>query len=192
MASGLRALAGPVRKDPVQNVEGLPDLLGVGVRPEVDDPATVTLAREHHARVFVLRRDGYVGERLVVAEPDVEGRPVALDEVLLEVQRLDLVLGDDHLDVLHSVGQLLDGRAGVLVLLKVRTDARAQGLGLAHVEDVPRLVPKEVDARLGRERFQLGFEPRGHMSSLAPPQMAEPRNGKRPGWSGRAAWSEDW
>ena len=131
VASGLRALAGPVRKDPVQNVEGLPDLLRVGVRPEVDDPATVALAREHHARVFVLRGDRYVGERLVVAKPDVEGRPVALDEVLLEVQRLDLVLGDDHLDVLDALGQLLDGRARVLALLKVRPDARAQGLGLA-------------------------------------------------------------
>ena len=119
----------------------------------------MALAREHYARVFVLNRDGYVGERLVVAEPDVEGRPVALDEVLLEVQRLDLVLGDDHLDVLDPLGQLLDGRACVLALLKVRTDPRSQGLGLADVEDISGLVPEEVDPRLGGERFQLAFEP---------------------------------
>jgi len=119
----------------------------------------MALAREHDTRVFVLDGDGDVGERLVVAEPYVEGRPVPLDEVLLEVERLDLVLGDDDLDVLDALGQLLDRRARVVALLEVRADAVSQGLGLAHVEHLPGLVPEEVDARLRGERFQLVFEP---------------------------------
>ncbi len=73
--------------------------------PKYQTPRPVPLAREHHARVLVLDRDGDVRERLVVAEPDVERRPVPLDEVLLEVERLDLAAGDDHLDVGDAVGQ---------------------------------------------------------------------------------------
>jgi len=84
----LRAFARPVLEDPVEDVERLAHLLRVRVRPEVDDAAPVALAGEHHARVLVLDRDRDVRERLVVTEPDVEGRTVALDEVLLDVQRL--------------------------------------------------------------------------------------------------------
>ena len=99
VAPGLRALARPVRKDAVQDVERLAHLLRVRVRAEVDDAAPVPLAREHDPRVLVLDGHRDVRERLVVAQPDVERRPVALDEVLLEVERLDLGVGHDHLEV---------------------------------------------------------------------------------------------
>src|SRR5206468_3157171 len=82
----LRAFAGPVWKDPVQDVEGLAHLLGVRVRAEVPDAAPMPLAREHHARILVLDGDRDVRERLVVAEPYVERWTVPLDEVLLEVE----------------------------------------------------------------------------------------------------------
>ncbi len=110
---GLWPFARPVAEDPVQHVQGLAHLLRVRVRPEVDDAAAVALAREHHTRVLVLDRDCDVGERLVVAEPHVERRAVALDEVLLEVQRLDLRSGDDRLDVGRPVDELIDAGATV-------------------------------------------------------------------------------
>jgi len=98
----------------------------------------VPLAREHDPGVLVLHGDGDVRKRLVVPEPDVERRPVPLDEVLLEVQGLDLVLGHDHLDVLHPVGQLLNRRPVVLRLLEIGPHPRPQRLGLSDVEDVSR------------------------------------------------------
>src|SRR5439155_24847749 len=104
VASGLRPLAGAVREDTVEHVQRLAHLLRVRVRTEVDDPPAVPLPGEHHARVLVLDRDRDVRKRLVVAKPDVERRPVPLDEILLEVERLDLVLGDDDLDVLDPLG----------------------------------------------------------------------------------------
>ena len=106
MPARLRPLARPVAEDAVQDVERLAHLLRVRVRAEVDDAAAVPLAREHHPRVVVLDRDGDVRERLVVAQPHVERRPVALDEVLLEVQRLDLGAGDDRLDLVDALRQL--------------------------------------------------------------------------------------
>ena len=66
------------------------------------------LAREHDPRELVLDGDGDVRERLVVAQADVERRPVALDEVLLEVQRLHLGAGHDRLDLVDALDQLLD------------------------------------------------------------------------------------
>ena len=162
VAAGLRALAGPVREDAVEHVERLAHLLRVRVRPEVDDPAPVPLAREHHARVVVLDRDRDVRERLVVAQADVERRPVALDQVLLQVQRLDLGVRDDHLDVGDPLGQALDRRARVRRRLEVRAHARPQRLRLADVEHLAALVAEEVDAGLRREPFQLLFEMCGH------------------------------
>ena len=48
--AGLRPFARAVAKHAVQDVERLAHLLGVRVRPEVDDAAPVPLAREHHPR----------------------------------------------------------------------------------------------------------------------------------------------
>jgi len=84
----------------------------------------MALAREHHARILVLDRHRDVREGLVVSQADVERRPVPLHEVLLEVQRLDLGPGDDHLDVGDALRQLADLRAAVTSPLEVRPDAR--------------------------------------------------------------------
>src|SRR5204862_7489007 len=111
--------------------------------------------------------DGDVGKRLVVAEADVERRPVALDEVLLEVQSLHLVLGDDHLDVLDALGKLPDSGSGVEALLEVRAHARPERLGLSDVQHVALLVAEEIDARLRRQRPQPVLEPLRHTANLA-------------------------
>ena len=114
------------------------------------------LAREHHTRVLVLDRDGDVRERLVVAQAHVERRPVPLDEVLLEVERLDLAAGDDHLEVGDPRHEPRDrGAVVAAALLEVGAHARPQRLRLADVEHVAALVPEEIDARLRRERLQF-------------------------------------
>src|SRR4051794_17464774 len=87
---------------------------------------------------------------------------MALDEVLLEVQRLYLRARDDHLDVGDPVRQRLDLGAAVLGPLEVRAHARAERLRLADIEDVALPVAEEVDARLRREAFELVFEPVRH------------------------------
>ena len=160
VAARLRALARPVREDAVEDVERLANLLRVRVRPEVPNTAPVALAREHHARVVILDRDRDVRERLVVAKADVERWPVPFDEVLLEVERLHLVLGHDHLDVVHPFRELLDRGSRVVARLEVRPHPRPQRLRLSDVEDVPFPVAEQVDARLRRERLQLLLEPR--------------------------------
>ena len=103
------------------------------------------LAREHHPRVLVRERHRDVRERLVVAEPDVERRPVALDEVLLEMQRLRLRAGDDDLDVGDALGELRASHPRVATL-EVAAHPRAQRLRLAHVQHFARLVAEEVHA----------------------------------------------
>ena len=142
----LRPLARPELEDAVEHVQRLAHLLRVRVRPEVDGAAPVPLAREHHPRVLVRDRDGDVRERLVVAQPDVERRPVALDEVLLEVERLRLALRDDHLETRDPPHELADPGPRVAAV-EVRAHAGAQRLRLPDVEDLVALVAKEVDAR---------------------------------------------
>jgi len=111
----------------------------------------VPLAGKHDARVLVLDRDRDVRERLVVAQADVERRPVPLDEVLLEMEGLDLAAGHDHLDVFDPRRQALDLRAPVRRPLEVRAHARPERLRLPDVEDVAVRVTKQVDAGLRRQ-----------------------------------------
>ena len=151
----LRPLARAELEHAVQHVESLPHLLRVRVRPEVDGVAPVPLAREHHARVGVGDRHRDVRERLVVAETDVERRPVPLDEILLEVERLGLALRHDHLDPVDALDELADARAGVAAAVPVAPDAGTQRFRLADVEDLVALVAKQVHARTRRQPFQL-------------------------------------
>ena len=171
MPAGLRALARPEAEDAVEHVERLAHLLRVRVRPEVDDPAPVPLAREHDARVVVLDGDRDVRERLVVPQPDVERRPVALDERLLEMERLRLAAGDDHLEVGDPAGEVGDA-AAALSGLEVGAYAGPQRLGLADVEHLALGVTEEVDARLGGQGLQPRLERVGHAASVATPIRA--------------------
>ena len=100
-------------------------------------------------------------------------------EQLLDAHLLDLLLGDAQPldDVLDALGELLDRSSGVVRLLEVRPHPGPERLGLADVEHVARAVPKEIDARLRGEPFQLVFELRGHGASLAPSPRAEPAPG---------------
>ena len=155
----LRPFARAKLEDAVEHVERLTHLLRVCVRAEVEDAAPVSLAREHHAWVVVLDRHRDVRERLVVAKADVERRPVALDEVLLQVERFDLGRRHDHLEVLDSPDEVRDRGAGVAApRLEVRADAWPQRLRLADVEEVTLRVSEEIDARFRRQALQLGLE----------------------------------
>ena len=160
--AGLRPLARPELEDAVEHVERLAHLLRVRVRAEVPDAAAVPLAGEHHARVVVLHGDRDVRERLVVAQPDVERWPVPLDEILLEVQRLDLGAGDDHLDAADPLAQLRGAGADVARLLEVRAHARAQGLRLADVQHLVTVAVEEVDAGLRGQPPELLPDAVGH------------------------------
>ena len=155
MAARLRPLAWPELEDPIEHVEGLAHLLRVRVRPEVDRSAPVTLAGEHHAGIRVGDRHRDVRERLVVPQADVERRPVALDEVLLEVQRLRLALRDDHLDAPDPVDHPVDADAHVGAAVEVAAHASPERLRLADVEDVVAIPAEEVDARAARQLAEL-------------------------------------
>ena len=80
---------------------------------------------------------------------------VALDEVLLEMERLDLGPRDDHLDAGRALDELRDPGARVAApRLEVGTDPRAQRFRLPDVEDVGTLAAKEVHTRLRRKSLQ--------------------------------------
>ena len=78
--AGLGALAGPVLEQPPEQVERLAHPLRRRVGAEVDPLRAVALAGEVDARELLVEADPDVGVGLVVAQADVELRPVALDE----------------------------------------------------------------------------------------------------------------
>ena len=152
--AGRRALAGAVREDLVERLERRPHLLRRCVRPEVAHAGPVALAREQHARVLVGQRDGDVRIRLVIAQARVERRPVALDQLLLEQQRLARAGHHDRLDRRRAGDELL-ALAIAVDAREVRRHALAQRGGLAHVEHRAVLRAPDVHARRVGKRPRL-------------------------------------
>ncbi len=93
--------AGPEGEGPQEQVQGLPDGVGVAERPVVAHALALRPAHHHRPRPLVAHGDGQERVALVVHQADVETGPVLLDEVELEHQRFDVV-GD--LDPLHRLG----------------------------------------------------------------------------------------
>ena len=87
---------------------------------------------------------------------------MALDQVLLEMERLDLVAGHDRLDLGHAPDEPSDPWTSVAATLEIAAHARAQRFRLAHVEDLAVFAVEEVDARGSRKRPQLLVERPGH------------------------------
>ena len=147
-APRLGPLAGAEQEDLAEQVERAAHALGARVRAEVGALAPVALAREVHAREVLVEADRDVRVGLVVAQPDVEARPVLLDEVLLREQRLRLGVDDQRLD-------LVDERAEAAARAEVRGHALADRLGLADVDDAAARVAEQVHAGLIRQRAPL-------------------------------------
>ena len=82
-----RVLAGAQAEHALQELDALAHRIGVRERTEVPVATVLRAAVEAEARVLVAG-DHEVGIRLVVAEQDVVARREALDEVVLEQQRL--------------------------------------------------------------------------------------------------------
>ena len=156
--------AGPEREQPTDQVHRLVDARRRGVRPEVATAVVDQLAGPLHPREVVAERDLDVRVALVVLEPDVEARSVALDQVGFEEERLGDRIGLGHLDVDDPVDDRTDpvDLARRDCLLPVRADAVAQALRLADVDDVAALVLHQVDAGLVGQLGQGGFELGGH------------------------------
>ena len=174
MPTRFRPLARPEAEGAVEDVERLAHLLGRRVGAEVHDAPAVALAGEHHARVLVTDGDRDVRVGLVVAQPHVERRPVALDQALLEMERLALGLGDDDLDAPDAGEHAVEALPGVAAA-EVGAHPGAQRLRLPDIQHGVVRVAEQVDAGLRRQRGQLRFEAffagpgggRGHAPSLA-------------------------
>ena len=149
-----------------EEVERLPDGVGVGVGTEVLGVLALLAPHDHGPGPLVAGGDGEEGVALVVPQADVEPGPVLLDEVVLEHEGLDVVA---DLDPLHRLGRghHLGGagrqrRRGHEVVRQ----ARPQAVGLAHVDDPAVLVLELV--RPGGVGNGAGRRTLEHAPSMVP------------------------
>ena len=151
--------AGTHREGPQQQIQCVADRVRVGERSVITDAFLLVATHDSRSRVLLIQRDGEVGVTLVIAVPDVVPGAMLLYEVELQVQRLDLAVGHDPLDL----GRRLDHRLGprMEVGREVVGQPVPQNLGLAHVYDPAHLVPEQVDAWCGGDGAGLWtLEPR--------------------------------
>ena len=128
----------------------------VAVRPEIDRPALAALPRLEDARQ-ILRSHRNARVRLVVLEQHVVVRLVALDEVVLEQQRVLLRLHHHVADVADA-GHEEPCLARLLLLVEVRAHAPLQVLCLADVDNRSAFIEVLVAARRFGEVVHDAFE----------------------------------
>ena len=142
--------AGAQREGALQGVERAVDRRGRG------EGAEILVGRIAHAAVlgelrpFGILADDDIGKRLVVAQQHVEARPEALDQVVLEQQRLGLAAGDREL---HGPGRRhhADQARRQAGRLGVGGDPAAQRARLADIEDLAVGADHAIDAGLARQ-----------------------------------------
>ena len=135
-----------------QQVERVPDGVGVGVRPEVADALALAAPDDHGPGPLLVQGDGQERVALVVPQAHVEPGTVLLDEAVLEHERLDLVA---HLHPLDRGGRghhLGGARMQPGRILEVAAHPRAQVRGLADVDDPALGVLELVGAGGVRDR----------------------------------------
>ena len=141
------------------DVDHLPGGAGVGERTEVLRVGLVFLAGVLDGREHIAFGERDEGVALVVFEVRVEKRAVLVDEVLLQHERLVLVVDDEvveGVDGLHEQGNL----CAIVLEVHVLAHARPQLLGLADVDDLAGGVFPQVHAGLGGHRLQLALDAR--------------------------------
>jgi len=153
-------IAGSEREDPADEVHRLVHAARRGVRPEVAAAVGRELARPFNPREILGQGDLDERVALVVLEPDVVARPVALDQVDLEQQRLaDRVRHRvfQVRDLVDDAPDQVDLTAGGL-LLPVASHPVPQALRLADVQNRPARVLHQVHAGPVRQSFEDGFD----------------------------------
>lgn len=136
--------------------EGFADGVGRGVGSEDFSAAFAGVSGEHNPRELFVGDDD-VGVGLVVAETDVVGRSVLLNQVAFEDEGFDFAVDDDPFDVADFGDETVDADAVFGGGSEVASDAGAEVDGFPDVQDVPGLVFIDVTAGFGGELLELFF-----------------------------------
>jgi hypothetical protein len=136
----------PIRKEPIEQVEGSVGRPGRGVRTKVGTAVIENQSSQDDPRPLLVG-DLKVGIGLVVLEHDVVLRLVPLDEFVLKDQSLGRRIGPDHLEIGYVAHKF--PRLGVVSPRRLEIGAHpvAETDRLADVDDIPALVLHEIDAR---------------------------------------------
>ncbi len=142
-------------KDPINFLERFAHGAAGGIGAEIEGAVALNLAHDLQCGKLLTRieTDGNIG--LVVAQVDIVTGSVLLDQGILKDQRLFFGIGDNRLERAHPVHQEPDMRTAVAFGRKVRTQAAAQILRLADVENLARLALHQIDAREIGEFFRI-------------------------------------
>ncbi len=151
--------AGAEREEAEQFPHGFPDPPRRGERTEIRRPVARRPADQLGARERLVPVDPQEQVLLVVAEKNVEGGAVPLDEGVLEEEGLLLRGGNDAPDLPDPRDEIRDRRPPVPARNRIVPDAGPQILRLPHVQDLPPAVAHDVDAGGARERLPVGREP---------------------------------
>ena len=148
--------AGGQAQGGAHRVDGVPRLTAPAEGAE--KPGAVLCGTGHQRKAGVFGRfiQPHEGVTLVVLQQDVVARHMPLDQGVLQNECLKFRADDNGIEPIH----LRHHTAGLIVVgggvLKVLAHPVFQFFGLAHIDDLPRLVHHQIDPRQQRQIVGLG------------------------------------
>ena len=143
------------REEAPDQLERLPHGVGAGVRAKVFRSVFLDTAGHQEPRECLLHGQLQVRIMLVVLDPDVVPGLMLLDQVALQNEGLDFVIGDDRLQIRHLFHQSPDLDGVFCAWLKVGANPMPEGNRFPHIDDPPVLVLEKIYAWLVRKQCQL-------------------------------------
>ncbi len=138
----------------MEELQRVADIEGAGIRAEVVGAILANLSRKKNPRVFLVGHHD-VGIALVVSQTHVERRPVLLDQVAFQHQRLEFGVDDNPLDVLDLADHARDADAMAGGFLKIASNSVLQRDGLANVKHLALEISVNVASRFARKQLKL-------------------------------------
>ena len=159
---------GAQREDAAQVRDRLAQRLARRVGTEVRRAVVLEAAHRRRARPRFARVEAQAEVLLVVAEAHVEGRLVALDQLVLEQQGVLHRRRHDHVEIRRALDHLRDLHAPVAARPEVRAHATLQVLRLADVDHPPARIAEQIDPGSRRQRLDALFDRHGNRKPSRP------------------------
>src|SRR5204863_2643260 len=134
-------------EDLFHDVERAPHCTDVSVGAKVAGPIVFQTSRYKDSRERLLDRDFDVRIRLIVAQRDVEARPIFLDEIRFQNERVCFSRHHDCLEVADEPYEMTGFYALELIVREIAPHAPAEALRLSDVEASPIPSLPQIDPR---------------------------------------------
>ena len=149
----IHILAGAQRKELPQKLQAFMHSSCGCIWPKITCPILQDTPRYVHARIFFLQGDLHIWIGLIILQADIIARPMLLDQIALENQRLDLRARKDRFKISNLRHHRTHLGRMIFIALEILPHTILQDNCLADINDLPLCIFHNIDTRRIRQKL---------------------------------------